>query len=88
MNEDLPFLKWSRLTREAVADQILLSNVIVALPFLIVAAFCLLQLTRWINSEPEVRQIRLLWIGLWTGGGGFLLVGIIMLKQVMPQLLR
>jgi Na+-driven multidrug efflux pump len=76
------------MTREAVADQILLFRVVVALPFLIIAAFCLLQLIRWINSEPEVRHIRLLWIGLWSSGGGFLLLGIIMLKQVVPQLLR
>ena len=42
----------------------------------------LLKLIRWINEDPEKRDIRLLWTGLWSGGAGFMLVALLSLWHV------
>jgi hypothetical protein len=71
---------------------VLLGKILIALLVLMTLVtfvfVVLTQLIRWVNSEPETRHIRLLWFGLWTIGGGFLLVGIVMLNKSMPRLVR
>ena len=72
----------TRMNREGVEQLRMLFPVATTLSLLIVAWPALLKLIRWINEDPEKRDIRLLWAGLWSGGAGFMLVALFSLWHV------
>ena len=77
LNEYVPRVALLRMIRSDVDALKRLFLCATSLPLLLVGWVCLLRVIRWVNQEPENRQVRLLWVGLWCCGFGYVLFGVV-----------
>jgi len=85
MDENLASQLCRMMRQDADAVRLLISVATIA-PLIIVAWVCFLAATRWVNEHPESRQLRLLWVSLWTVGFGCVMFCLFALVLIRPRL--